>query len=87
MCAVNVAVNDNSVKTACHRDVQGFFNDMSCLCPFGTFSDGELILWELEAVIELRLGDLFFADHLINHSNETACGLQNLIVTFMKDKT
>lgn len=88
VCTINVAVNGNSVQTTRHRDVQGFFNGMSCLCPFGTFGGGGLILWELEAVVELKSGDLFFfMDHLINHSNETVYGLRNSVVAFMEDKT
>jgi hypothetical protein len=88
VCAINVAVNGNPVETTPHRDLQGFFRGMSCLCPFGNFVGGDLILWELEAVVELKSGDLFFfTDHLINHSNETADGQRNSVVAFTEDKT
>ena len=87
-CAVNVAVYGQSVETKPHRDLLGFFHGMSCLCAFGDFTGGSLILWELQAVLELRSGDLFyFTDHLLNHSNEAANGLRNSVVAFLEDKT
>ena len=88
ICAVNIAVDGIPVETLPHRDVQGFLYGLSCLCPFGEFRDRGLILWELEAVIELERGDLFFfPDHLINHSNEKVYGIRNSIVAFMEDRT
>ena len=70
-CAVNVGSENEPVETLPHRDIQGFLHGMSCLCPFGVFSGGGLVLWELQAVVELKHGDLFFfMDHLLNHSNE-----------------
>ena len=81
-CAVNLAV-DTPVETTPHRDLMGFPEGMSCLCPFGEFLEGGLILWELKAVVELRRGDLFFfMDHLINHSNEKAYGQRHSVVAF-----
>ena len=72
-CAVNVAVDNRPVQTQVHRDVQGFINGMSCLCPFSIFSAGGMVLWELRAMVKLNRGDLFFfMDHLINHSTEKA---------------
>lgn len=82
-CAVNVGLENEPVETLPHRDVQGFLHGMSCLCPFGIFSGGGLVLWELQAVVELRRGDLFlFMDHLLNHSNETAYGTRHSVVAF-----
>ena len=86
-CAVNVGRKDAPVETKPHRDVTGFFRGMSCLCPFGQFTDGGLILWELDAIIELQRGDLFFfTDHLLNHSNEKAQGVRHSVVAFMENK-
>ena len=86
-CAVNVAVDNKPVETTPHRDLMGFFEGMSCLCPFGEFRKGGLVLWELNAVVELRRGDLFFfMDHLINHSNEKAYGQRHSVVAFTEDK-
>lgn len=82
-CAVNVAVDGKPVQTRPHRDVQRFLSGMSCLCPFGTFTGGGLVLWELKAVVEVKRGDLFFfMDHLVNHSNEKAYGLHHSVVAF-----
>jgi hypothetical protein len=87
-CAVNIAADDIPVEASLHRDVLCFLHGLSCLCPFGEFKGGGLILWELEAVIELERGDLFFfPDHLINHSNEKVDGMRNSVVAFMQDKT
>jgi len=85
-CAVNLSVNGNPVETLPHRDVLGFKHGMSCLCPFGEFTGGALVLWELQAIIELKRGDLFFfMDHLINHSNERAYGSRHSVVAFTPD--
>ena len=87
-CAVNVAVDHRPVQTQVHRDVQGFINGMSCLCPFGMFSAGGMVLWELRAVVKLNRGHLFFfTDHLINHSNEKAWGPRHSVVAFMDQRT
>ena len=86
-CAVNVAVDRKPVETKPHRDIQGFLHGMSCLCPFGKFTGGGLVLWELEMVVELKRGDLFFfMDHLINHSNEEAQGMRHSVVAFTENK-
>ena len=86
-CAVNIGRKDAPVQTKPHRDVTGFFRGMSCLCPFGKFTDGGLVLWELNAVVELQRGDLFFfIDHLLNHSNEKVKGVRHSVVAFMEDR-
>jgi len=81
-CAVNISV-DRPVETSPHRDLKGFERGFSVLSAFGSFSGGALILWELEAVVELKAGDLFyFRDNLINHSNEEAHGRRHSVVAF-----
>ena len=86
-CAVNIGTKDAPVQTKPHRDVTGFFRGISCLCPFGMFTQGGLILWELNTVIELQRGDLFFfTDHILNHSNEKARGVRHSTVAFMEDR-
>ena len=87
-CAVNVALEGRPVQTSPHRDLSGFMHGMSCLSTFGSFTGGDVILWELQAVLELRRGDLFFfTDHLLNHSNTAAAGSRNSVVAFMEDRT
>lgn len=86
-CAVNVAVDGKPVETTPHRDVMGFVHGISCLCPFGEFTGGGLILWELRTIVELKRGDLlYFMDHLINHSNEKAYGARHSVVAFTENK-
>jgi len=86
-CAVNVGSENEPVETLPHRDVQGFLHGMSCLCPFGMYSGGGVVLWELAAVVELNRGDLFFfMDHLLNHSNEKAYGARHSVVAFTEHR-
>src|SRR6266496_2156931 len=86
-CAVNVAVDDKPVETSPHRDVLGFLHGISCLCPFGKFTGGAVILWELQVIVELNRGDLlYFMDHLINHSNEKAYGVRHSVVAFTENR-
>ena len=82
-CAVNLGDRDTPVKTKPHRDVKERAFGVSCLCPFGDYSGGALILWELKVVIELAPGDLlYFPDSLIHHSNETVIGDRHSVVAF-----
>ena len=68
-CVVNIGSAETPVETEPHRDVKESVFGVSCLCPFGDYSQGGIILWELEMVIELAAGDLlFFPDSLIHHS-------------------
>src|SRR6266496_1037389 len=86
-CAVNVAVDDKPVETSPHRDVLGFLHGISCLCPFGKFTGGAVILWELQVIVELNRGDLlYFMDHLINRSNEKAYGVRHSVVAFTENR-
>ena len=50
--AVNVAVGNQSIVTKPHRDTQGFLFGLSGLCPFGKFQGGEVVLWELGAIVK-----------------------------------
>ena len=86
-CAVNVAVGNQPIVTEPHRDTQGFLFGLSGLCPFGKFQRGEVILWELSAIVELKCGDFFyFPDHLIHHSNEEATETRHSIVEFTEHR-
>ena len=80
---MNVGSEDSPVQTEVHRDVKSSLFGVSCVYPFGTFIRGALILWELELIVELGLGDLFFfPDALIHHSNERAEGLRHSLIAF-----
>ena len=82
-CAINIGSEGTPVQTEPHRDVKERAFGVSCLCPFGEFEGGALILWELKLIIELAPGDLFFfPDSLIHHSNEEVKGVRHSIVAF-----
>ena len=83
-CVVNIQKDDVAVETDIHRDVRERPFVPSCLCAIGNFEGGNLILWELHTVVELKAGDLFFFyDSLIHHSNqEVSMGTRHSIVAF-----
>jgi hypothetical protein len=84
---VLIVVKTNPVVTKEHRDIQGFLYGLSCLCPFGFYTRGELVLWDIGAIVELRRGDLFyFPDHLIYHSNRAATGVHHSVVAFTEHR-
>ena len=68
-CMINISVGDGPVETKPRREIKDRAFGVSCLCPFGNYNGGALILWELKMVVELAAGDLmFFPDSLIHHS-------------------
>jgi hypothetical protein len=82
-CVVNIQDDESSVETKIHRDVRERPFAPSCLCPVGEYEGGDLVLWELRTVVELRPGDLFFfPDSLIHHFNEAVIGERHSIVAF-----
>ena len=82
-CVINMGSGDIPVETKPHRDVKERAFGVSCLCPFGTYKGGALILWELKVTIELNPGDLLFLpDSLIHHSNERVTGIRHSVVAF-----
>jgi hypothetical protein len=83
-CVVNVQKDGSSVETEIHCDRKERQFVPSCLCPIGNFGGGNLILWDLQVVVELRPRDLFFFyDSIIYHSNEEVTeGIRHSIVAF-----
>jgi hypothetical protein len=83
-CVVNVQKDGSSVETQIHCDSKERPFVPSCLCPIGNFRGGNLILWDLQVVVELKPGDLFFFyDSIIYHSNEEVIeGIRHSIVAF-----
>jgi hypothetical protein len=80
---VNAGSEAVPVRTKPHRDYKSVFFGKSCLYPFGDFEGGDVILWELRAVLELKAGDVFlFEDHLLTHSNEEVTGERHSLVAF-----
>jgi hypothetical protein len=85
--AMNAGSEEIPVQTEPHRDYKSVFYGKSCLYPFGNFTGGGLILWDLRAVLELKAGDLFlFEDHLLTHSNEPVQGERHSVVAFMHQR-
>jgi hypothetical protein len=82
-CAVNIGTHDRPVQTEIHRDVNEGPFGISCLCPFGDVTGGDVILWEACLQIQLRAGDLlFFSDGILHHSNQAVEGQRHSLVTF-----
>jgi hypothetical protein len=80
---VNAGSEAVPVQTEPHRDYKSIFFGKSCLYPFGKFKGGNVIIWELRAVLELEAGDAFiFEDHLLTHSNEEVTGERHSLVAF-----
>src|SRR4030095_16388782 len=66
-CVVNKGGNDPN-QTNIHRDASEAQYGYSCLVSCGNFTGGELILYELETILELKAGDMiFFPDAIIHH--------------------
>jgi hypothetical protein len=81
--AVNRGSEEAPVQTNTHRDHKSVFFGKSCLYPFGDFTGGAVVLWELRAILELNAGDIFlFEDHLLTHSNEDVTGMRHSLVAF-----
>jgi hypothetical protein len=84
-CVVNVGRNKNPVRTKAHRDVKEGKHGYSCLCACGDYEGGEVILYELGVVIELKPGDmLIFPDGLIHHANRPVTGTRYSLVAFTR---
>ena len=85
-CVINMGREGIPVVMKPHRDVKERRFGVMCLCPFGNYEDGGVILWELKVVVELGPGDLlFFPDSLIHHSNEPVKGERNSVVSSIND--
>ena len=84
-CAINIGKNKSPVQTKPHRDVKEGKYGYSCVCACGDYQGGELILYELGVVIELKPGDmLLFPDGLIHHANRPVAGTRYSVVAFTR---
>ena len=84
-CVVNNGGN-NPNQTEPHRDVKEAQYGYSCIVSCGDFTGGALILYELEVIVEMGIGDLLlFPDSLITHANEPAEGNRISIVAFTQE--
>jgi hypothetical protein len=84
-CAINNGGVDAD-ETTIHRDVKESRYGYSCVFACGDYTEGNIILYELECKVELRPGDmLLFPDSIINHNNEKAYGKRKSIVCFTQE--
>lgn len=81
--ALNMGQTSTTVSRA-HQDWSDATTGFNCVCPFGDYKGGDLILWPLKIVLELRPGDCaVFAGARILHSIEPIThGLRNSIDLF-----
>ena len=86
---INRGCEREPVECRPHKDSKDAFYGYSCVFPFGEFTGGDLILWELEAVIAMAPGDaLFFPAHLITHSNGMVTGgIRHSLVAYAPQET
>src|SRR5579859_4593777 len=85
-CVINMGHGGTPVEMKPHRDVKERRFGVTCLCPFGEYEGGGVVLWELKVVVDLGPGDLlFFPDSLIHHSNEPLKGEHHSVVTFTQE--
>jgi hypothetical protein len=84
-CVVNIGKNRKPVRTKPHRDVKEEKHGYSCVCACGEYEGGDLILYELGVVIEMKPGDmLLFPDGLIHHANRLVVGTRYSLVAFTR---
>jgi hypothetical protein len=86
-CVVNKGGVDEE-RTEQHRNVHEGQAGYSCLCSTGNYSGGGLILYELEAIIEMNAGDIvIFPDSLITYANEEVVGERNSVMCSTQENT
>jgi hypothetical protein len=85
---INCGSADSPVVSKPHRDVQDAFFQNCCLCPFGYFGGGAVIMWELKIIVHLRaMSFFFFPAHLITHSNMPVDeGERHSMVGYMREE-
>ena len=86
---INQGCENEPVESRPHKDKLDAFYGWACLFAFGTFTGGDVILWELEAVMAMDSGDaLFIPAHLVTHSNEhVTSGIRHSLVAYARQET
>jgi hypothetical protein len=82
-----IAVNlgqDDLVGVKTHQDWNDKRYGYNCVLPFGDYTGGALVLWQLGVVLELRPGDVvFFFGRLLAHNTEKVdSGVRNSVDLF-----
>jgi hypothetical protein len=74
---------EDPVGSATHRDVKDDYSIFNAVIPFGDFKGGELVLWGLKMIVELRPGDVFLSyGSLIAHNITGVEGDRNSVNLF-----
>ena len=85
---INQGCINEPVQCEPHKDQKDAFFCHACVVALGNFTGGHVILWELEAIVELKSGDaLIFPAHLITHSNTPTEGIRHSLVAYTRQET
>ncbi|KAI9854654.1 MAG: hypothetical protein M1824_000240 [Vezdaea acicularis] len=87
-----IAVNqgqDDAEGTGTHQDWQDYYYGFNTVLPYGTYTGGALILWQLGVIYELQPGDvIMFFGALIAHNTEgVTAGERNSVDLFVHKST
>ena len=87
-----ITINQGCINepVQCHpyKNRKDAFFYHTCVVALGNFTGGHLILWELEAIVELKQGDvLIFPAHLITHLNTLTEGIRHFLVVYTRQET
>jgi len=81
---VNKGGNDPN-QTNIHGDPSEALYGYSCLVSYGNYIEGELILYDLEIILELKAGDIILFPDAVIHSNNAAQGRRCSVVAFTQE--
>ncbi|CAJ0823322.1 4854_t:CDS:2, partial [Entrophospora sp. SA101] len=57
-----------------HHDVKDLDNSLCVVIPLGEFEEGELMFPEINLVVELKQGNIYFQSSKLLHGDFSACG-------------
>jgi hypothetical protein len=83
-CAINQGQDDVFTGGATHRDKHDEPKGFNAVVPFGDYNGADLLLWPLEARVEMRRGDaIFFRGSIIAHNTlPVESGVRNSLDCF-----
>lgn len=67
-CAINAGLDD-AIGSSTHQDVKDYNCGFNCVFAYGQFTGGDLVLWQLQLILELRPREvLMFFGSIIAHN-------------------
>jgi hypothetical protein len=82
-----VAINTGMVGGAgtAHIDHQDDKRGYNCVLPFGTYTGGDLVLWDIGVKYELQPGDavMFYSGVMAHNASEVTSGSRNVVDMFV----